>query len=236
GETAPPGGAGSATAAGTAGKTGRQGGRRNRRPDAAPRGGDEPGAEQGGKPDEAGVRPDGGRGDGDGTGGPADAGRPDDPSAEAAVAGGEGEALPSAADRPEAALRPADLNHVIARDDTIVPRGEIGKIRANIAAIELLQQLEADQRNPTPEEKRTLAQFTGWGQLRPVFDSMKASHVENLRKRGSEPTSPELANWAKKYEQHYRRLRELLSDQEWRAAAQSSESAHYTSREAIAGL
>ena len=50
-------------------------------------------------------------------------------------------------------------------DDTLVPGGKISRIKANVAAIELAKSLEKEKRNPTPEEKKILAQFTGWGAL-----------------------------------------------------------------------
>jgi hypothetical protein len=43
----------------------------------------------------------------------------------------------------------------------IAPPCVEGKINANIRAIELLKQLEAGDRNPTPEEKKVLAQYVG---------------------------------------------------------------------------
>jgi hypothetical protein len=41
-------------------------------------------------------------------------------------------------------------------------RREVESTRGNIKAIELLKKLEADARNSTPEEKKVLAQHTGW--------------------------------------------------------------------------
>ena len=63
------------------------------------------------------------------------------------------------------ALKPEDQNHKIAPTDTIVPAGEVGKFTANIDAIFLLKKLETENRNPSPEEKKALSQFVGWGGL-----------------------------------------------------------------------
>lgn len=62
-------------------------------------------------------------------------------------------------------LKPADQNHAIAPDDVIVPTGAVGKFNANADAIFMLAKLEAENRNPTPEEKKVLAQYVGWGGL-----------------------------------------------------------------------
>ena len=45
------------------------------------------------------------------------------------------------------------------------------KCLANLDALELLKRIEADDRRPTPAEKRTLVRYVGWGGLPQVFDS-----------------------------------------------------------------
>jgi hypothetical protein len=44
-------------------------------------------------------------------------------------------------------------------------------IGAQMATIELLKRLEAEGRAPTPQEKRVLVRYVGWGGLPQVFDS-----------------------------------------------------------------
>lgn len=64
----------------------------------------------------------------------------------------------------------SDRNHVIAAGDVIVPTGNVAKFNANMNAIILLRQLQKEERNPTPEEKKSLAQFVGWGGLADYLD------------------------------------------------------------------
>ena len=45
------------------------------------------------------------------------------------------------------------------------------KCRDNLTALELLKRIEADDRRPTPAEKRALVRYVGWGGLPQVFDS-----------------------------------------------------------------
>jgi N12 class adenine-specific DNA methylase len=124
-------------------------------------------------------------------------------------------AAPSTSGAGQAAVAVAveDQNHVVGEGDSIVPVGAKVKAYANAEAIKLLKKLEAENRNPTPEEKQTLARYTGWGGLPQAFDA----HKEDWRK-------------------FYDGLRELLTPQEWEAARASTVNAHYTSREVIRGI
>ena len=80
------------------------------------------------------------------------------------------------------------------------------KFRNNIKAIDLLQQLEAEHRIATPEEQQILAQYVGWGGLADAFDETKDS-----------------------WNAEYHELKDLLSDDEYKAARGSVLNAHYTS-------
>ena len=79
------------------------------------------------------------------------------------------------------------------------------KFRDNLAAIELLKRLEAEQRPATNEEKGTLVRYVGWGGLPQVFD-------------------PFNKEWAKECE----RLEKLLTPEELDSARASTLNAHYT--------
>ena len=103
----------------------------------------------------------------------------------------------------------------------IAPKGEKGKVNANLAAIRLLKQLESENRPATPAEKKVLAQYTGWGGLAPTFDRAKAEA------RWTDE------GWEKKWRKSYDAARELLSDEEYEAAKRSTINAHYTSDEVI---
>lgn len=111
-------------------------------------------------------------------------------------------------------------NHVILPEDEIAPTGDITKVRANISAIKLLKTLKQEDRNATPEEKKVLARYVGWGGLPQVFDTSKSYDEE----------------WKKKFGAHNASLRELMSPEEFAAARASTLNAHYTSREVISSM
>lgn len=72
---------------------------------------------------------------------------------------------------PKRELTPEEQNHVIAKDDVIVPSGAVGKLTANMDALFTLRKLESENRNATPEEKKVLAKFVGWGGLAKYLDT-----------------------------------------------------------------
>lgn len=122
---------------------------------------------------------------------------------------------------PRSVIAPADRNFVITPETSIVPvGGEISKIKANIAAIKLLRELQNDGRNPTPEEKEILAQFTGWGGL---------SSVLSVDKAGSSLAS----SWKAKYGVYHDTIKKLLTQDEFNDAVNSTTNAHYTQRDII---
>ncbi|MFZ5636674.1 MAG: PLxRFG domain-containing protein [Pseudomonadota bacterium] len=97
--------------------------------------------------------------------------------------------------------------------DDLGKGGLARKARDNLAAIRIVQLLEAEHRVATPEERRQLARYVGWGALKGVFD-------------------PANAQWAKIRTE----LQGLLTDAEWRAARASTLNAHYTSKPVIDGM
>lgn len=125
----------------------------------------------------------------------------------------------------------ADKNYQLPQDQDWLPTGEKQKIGANLAAIQLLKTLEAEGRNPELPEKAILSKYIGWGGLKPVLDDAKAAYREHT------PYYPEqkqeAANWEKRYGKEYDALKAALTPEEWRAAASSTENAHYTSRKVI---
>ena len=92
-------------------------------------------------------------------------------------------------------------NHKIT-DLSLGQRPTAEKFKDNLAAIKTLKQLEAEDRNATPEEQEILSKYTGWGGMSKVF----------------EPTN-----------KHYPEVRELLTDDEFAAARKSTMTAFYTS-------
>lgn len=80
------------------------------------------------------------------------------------------------------------------------------KCAANIAAIKTLKQIEAENRNATPEEQEILSRYVGWGGM-----------AQEVFKGNNE-------KWAKEHAE----LKELLTDEEYAAAQGSTLNAHYT--------
>ena len=176
-----------------------------------------------------GKRPDGGPSDRDGS-------RPERAPGEGTDAGDEEAvgAFQSNADgtsEPAAGSSERAVNHRIGPDDNLLVAGPGAKKTravANIKAIKLLKQLEAEDREATPEEKKTLAQYVGWGGLKGYFSrilggAMDGKHSSYLRNEA----------WEKKYGREYKEIRQLLTEEEWNAAASSTQNAHYTDRRVI---
>lgn len=90
-------------------------------------------------------------------------------------------------------------------DEHLGEGGAKTKYAANIAAIRTLKAIEADERLATPEEQEILAKYVGWGGLPQAFDGSN-----------------------KQWENEYSELKELLTDEEYRAASGSALNAHYT--------
>ena len=111
-------------------------------------------------------------------------------------------------------------NYAIEDASSIVPKGEIAKLKANLEAIKLLKQLEQDVREATDEEKKILSQYSGWGGL---------AEVLNKSRRRDE-------NWVKKYKTYHDQLIELLTPEEYDYAVNSTINAHYTSGTIVSEL
>jgi len=135
--------------------------------------------------------------------------------------------LPDTGSKPDVQRDVNSLNHVITPDDVIVPRGEIAKITANLQAIRLLQTLEKQNRNATPEEKKKLAAYTGWGGLANVLHAENARTYERIKERGW-GSDAQAENWAKKYYTHYQAVKKLLTAEEFAQAVTSTLTAYYT--------
>ncbi|MGN6553859.1 MAG: hypothetical protein ACTHLW_09070, partial [Verrucomicrobiota bacterium] len=94
----------------------------------------------------------------------------------------------------------------ITEADRLGEGGAKHKFQSNLAAIQTLRTLDAEERPATGEEKATLVKYVGWGALPQVFD------VDN-------------AAWRREQQQ----LAESLSDDEYRSARATTLNAHYTS-------
>ena len=63
-------------------------------------------------------------------------------------------------------------------DDAIGVGGAKEKFRNNMAAINLLHELEIENRLATPEEQEVLSRYVGWGGLSMAFDEHNAAWAE----------------------------------------------------------
>ena len=91
--------------------------------------------------------------------------------------------------------------------------GQKTKYRNNVAAIRLLNDLQATGRQATAAEQDVLARYVGWGGIPQAFDQANKE-------------------WADEYAE----LKALLTPEEWDAAFESTQYAHYTSQEIIGGI
>ncbi len=131
-------------------------------------------------------------------------------------------------------LKPEDVNHVIQPEDELFLQGKITRGKANVKAIRLLRKLQKEKRNPTSEEKKTLAQFSGWGDLSETVFNIPPYQLR-AKERGymSGKDWNKVQSWKKHFGALHPEVGGLLSEEEWEAAKASTLNAHYTSREVI---
>ena len=98
-----------------------------------------------------------------------------------------------------------DRHNFRINDDTIGVGGAKEKFRNNMAAINLLHELEIENRLATPEEQEVLSRYVGWGGLSMAFDEHNTA-------------------WAEEFKELYA----SLSPEEYRAAMESTLTAFYT--------
>ena len=99
----------------------------------------------------------------------------------------------------------ADRHNFCITDDAIGVGGAKEKFRNNMAAINLLHELEIENRLATPKEQEVLSRYVGWGGLSMAFDEHNAA-------------------WAEEFKELYA----SLSPEEYRAAMESTLTAFYT--------
>lgn len=105
-------------------------------------------------------------------------------------------------------------NYRISSEDRLGVGGAKTKYADNVAAIRLLQQLQANgAKAATPEEQKILVRYVGWGGLPQVFD-------------------PKNEQWAAEY----REMQGLLAPDIYAAARRSTQDAHYTSEAVIRSM
>ena len=121
--------------------------------------------------------------------------------------------------KPESGTRAQDRadGFVITDEDGIGEGGAKTKYRNNVAAIRLLKQLQAENRQATRDEQAVLAKYVGWGGIPQAF----------FRDNGGV---------SKGWEQEAAELKGLLTADELAAAASSTRNAHYTSTEIVSAM
>ena len=98
-------------------------------------------------------------------------------------------------------------------DDDLGTGGVKAKFRANMAAINLLKELEFEGLQASPEQQEVLSRYVGWGGLADAFDESKD-------------------NWKDEFAELYA----ALSPEEYAAARASTLNAHYTSPTVIKAI
>jgi N12 class adenine-specific DNA methylase/adenine-specific DNA methylase len=121
------------------------------------------------------------------------------------------------------------VNHVIEQDDDLAVSSLTESLARNIKALNILKVLEKDGRFPDSAERKALAQYTGWGGLSQALDSIKGERMLSEDWRRDEA-------WEKKWGKSYRKLKDLLTKEEFQAAQDSTENAHYTSKPIIQSI
>ena len=112
---------------------------------------------------------------------------------------------------PPAPLPPAENFRIT--DDNLGIGGAKAKFRANMAAINLLKELEFEGAQASPEQQEVLSRYVGWGGLADAFDESKD-------------------NWKDEFAELYA----ALSPEEYAAARASTLNAHYTSPTVIRAI
>ena len=115
------------------------------------------------------------------------------------------------ADFKAASHRDAQNFHIT--DAALGVGGAKAKFRANMAAIHLLQELEFEGLQASPEQQEILSRYVGWGGLADAFDENKP-------------------NWSDEFAELYA----TLSPEEYAAARASTLNAHYTSPTVIKAI
>lgn len=105
------------------------------------------------------------------------------------------------------------VNYHISDDKIDNTFGAKSRFEDNVKAIELLKKIENEDRNATVDEQDILSHYVGWGGIADAFDERKE-------------------NWQEERE----KLKLLLNDEEYKAAAHSTLSSFYTPNIAIDGI
>jgi len=97
-------------------------------------------------------------------------------------------------------------------------RNEATKATDNLEAIELLKRLKGEGRGANPEEQKVLSKYVGWGGIKGAFPNPQGKYK-----------TPRL-------EQIGKRLKQVLTQQEYDAARRTIQYAHYTPQNVIEAM
>ena len=122
-------------------------------------------------------------------------------------------------------INPKGSNFVIG-DSLNLPNGKKARIRANIEAIKLVKQIDAEGRIATAAEQEILSKYVGWGGLADAF----GKPVSNYTTRKIEYEVVE------GLEAEFEELKTVLTEEEYKSARESTRNAHYTSIEVIKAM
>ncbi len=122
---------------------------------------------------------------------------------------------------PEPKMRPHSMpEHPVSTERAAIASGEKSKARDIIAAIRTVKAIEQEQRPATPEEKHTLARFSGFGPVAlSIFPNPVTGHYKD-------------AGWQTVGDE----LKTLLSPEEYDSVKRTTFNAFYTSPTVIAGI
>jgi N12 class adenine-specific DNA methylase/CRP-like cAMP-binding protein len=128
------------------------------------------------------------------------------------------------------------LNYRILPDDPIGEGSPAKKIADNLEALRLIKRLDAEGRQATPEEQKTLVMYVGWGGLPKVFDRRFDSFEDYYNHEHNGGDEPRWGYYKREYEAEknttefkaYIELKALLTEEEFEAARASTINAHYT--------
>ena len=120
---------------------------------------------------------------------------------------------------------PKGSNFVIG-DSLNLPNGKKARTRANIEAIKLVKQIDAEGRIATPAEQEILSKYVGWGGLADAFGKPVSNYT--TRKIEYEPVEG--------LEAEFEELKTVLTEEEYKSARESTKNAHYTSIEVIKAM
>jgi N12 class adenine-specific DNA methylase len=135
-------------------------------------------------------------------------------------------------------------------EDWAISGGPLAKLDGNMAALEILRDIQQNPRKATDDEKTKLANYVGWGALSRVFNEeyLKQSREEESPEdyspeggydyqarywKNKATETPEYKRERERWRAANKRLRELLTPDEYKEAEDSTINAHYTSPELV---